>query len=144
MQPPMRPSSSTGSVYPSTRGIWAAQISVEGRALKAEENLIVFGISVVARGPPEYHCRIAKAWFAFHAQGGRLTSKSLSLGARWERWLRHASPALSFGSWRWLWDDTTESREEATVDRMIRNAVGLRRPEDDGWLSPPARTLRDA
>lgn len=62
-----------------------AQMSVAGRVLQAEEDLIVLGLRMVVGGPLEYERRISKAWFAFHTQGARLTSKCLSLGAKKER-----------------------------------------------------------
>lgn len=37
------------------------QISVAGRVLKADDDLIVLGLSVATGGPPEYERRIAKA-----------------------------------------------------------------------------------
>lgn len=38
-----------------------AQISVAGRVLKADDDLVVLGLSVVTGGPLEYERRIAKA-----------------------------------------------------------------------------------
>lgn len=90
-----------------------------GRVLKAEGDLMVIGLSVVRGGPLEYERRIAKAWPAFYAQGGRLTSKRLPVGTWWERWFRHVS--------RLFWPSEgrggsgTTCRVDATANRMIRN-----------------------
>lgn len=73
--------------------------SLAGRVLQATEDLFVLGLSVVAGGTPEFDCRIGKVCSGFHAHRARLTSKSLSLGTRCERWLGHISPALAFRSW---------------------------------------------
>lgn len=120
-----------------------AQISIAGRWLKADDEFIALGLSVATGGPPEYERRIAKVWSAFYAQGSRLICKCPSLWTRWERWLRHASPALSFGSLSWFWNDTTTSGVDATVNRMACKATDLRELEE-GWLSWNIRALRDA
>lgn len=86
-----------------------ARISVAGRTLQAEGDLIVFGLSVVTGGPLEFARRIANARSAFHAQRARLTSKYLSFETRRERWLRHVSPVLAFGSGGWLWNAATKN-----------------------------------
>lgn len=68
-----------------------ARISVAGRTLEAEEDLIVFGFSVGKGVPLKFERRIAKAWSAFHAQGTRLTSNCHFFGTRWGKWFRHVS-----------------------------------------------------
>lgn len=98
---------------------------------------------LVIGDPLEYERRISTDWSALHARGARLTPKCLSIGAWWERWLRRISPVLAFGSWRWLWSDTTKSALDVTVNRMIRNrAMGIRTLEC--WLKWHSRTLRAA
>lgn len=125
-----------------------ARISVAGRVLEAQDDLMVLGLSVVTAGPPWFERRIAKVWLAFYTRGVRLTpnSKYLSFGANLERWLRLVSPALAFGSLGCLWSAMVKRRVGATVNRMIRNAMGLRKldEEEEAWLSWRTRTFMDA
>lgn len=60
-----------GSASPSTRCTSGVpnRVAVDGHALEAEDDLFVLGVSVVAGGLREYERRVAKAWFAFYAQG---------------------------------------------------------------------------
>lgn len=48
-----------------------AQVTVAAaRVLRAQDDMIVLGFSVVTGGPFEYDRRIEKAWSAFHAHKG--------------------------------------------------------------------------
>lgn len=47
--------------------------------------------------------------------------------------MRHAAPALAFGSWGWIWDAM-----------VVRSIKWRDKPEDEGWFSWHTRSLRDA
>lgn len=121
-----------------------ARIEVADKCLANKNDLTLLGLSAVTGGPLECERRISRAWAAFDAQRARLTSKSPSMGARWERWLRHVSPVLALGSWGWLWDATAKSRVDATMNRMVLSMLGHGKPEDEAPLRWHDRTLREA
>lgn len=121
-----------------------AMIAVAGGMLEVDADLILLGLSGVVGGPPEFERLIAKHGSAFHAQGARLPSSTCPWGHGRRGCYATCRRILAFGSWCWLWNVTTKMSVETTFNRMIRNAMDPREPEEEGRLSCHIRTISDA
>lgn len=85
-----------------------ASIGTAGHRFSVEDDITVLGLHVVAGVPQSFEPRICNAESALYPHRACIISRCQSMGTRWERWLRHVSPMLAFGSWVWLWDTTAK------------------------------------
>ena len=114
--------------------------------MKEVEAFICLGVKIDARATVKtaLDYRLEMAMRHWHARRRELTSKSIHLGARLERWYATVGKTLTWGAECWRLTTTEADSLIAFETRCLRQMLGRKRRPGEGWAMFSSRVARVA